>query len=476
MSEMRGVWLLSVASVWGVVSACGDSGDGGTPAAGASGTGAGQAGGSGGKAGAGANGGRAGAGAGTGGGAGQAGDAGAPSSSGGAAGEGTGAMSGEAGAHETGGGGAGGSAGADHGGAGGESGAPEPVRDPRCDAAEADVLPGTGDGSDPYLICLPEQLALVGTDDYPLGSAFALGDSVVVDDVQPAFATIGSEATPFVGDFDGRGHSIHGLTATFLAAIGEEALVRDLSFDGTVDATMAPTSFGLVTNRNSGTLRNVHVDGVLLAGDHVGLLAGTNQGLVEDCSARGTIGEGGAHVGGLLGVNLGTVRRSWSTVSVTANGRVGGLVGRQSTPGLVERSFAAGSVSGQFSIGGLVGTLFGGEIRDSYAQASSVSGPEAGGLVGDITGGPATLTRCYAAPSSLDGQGAEGLVGEVAANTDYEITASYFLDTAPGSVGEALTAVEMQSADSFEGWDFDTVWQFEEDESPFPTLRFQSGR
>ncbi len=122
------------------------------------------------------------------------------------------------------------------------------------------------------------------------------------------------------------------------------------------------------------------------------------------------------------------------------------------------------------SVGGLLGTLFGGEIVNSYARSASVSGAEAGGLVGDVTGTAIALTNTYAASEALTGDGAEGLVGEVGTDSEYAVTASYFLDSASGSVGEALSAAAMRSEASYDGWDFSAVWQLEAG-SDFPELR-----
>jgi hypothetical protein len=176
-------------------------------------------------------------------------------------------------------------------------------------------------------------------------------------------------------------------------------------------------------------------------------------------------------------VNLGTVRQSFSTASVNATGRVGGLVGRQTSPGRIEESFALGEVTGTFAVGGLLGTLFGGAIVNSYARAATVSAPEAGGLVGDLNGATddgieRTIASSYAA-SVLSGTGAEGLVGNLDGEPDYDVTDSYFLDTATGTIGVALSDSEMRLEANFDGWDFDDVWQLEPALSGYPTLRFQ---
>jgi hypothetical protein len=358
-------------------------------------------------------------------------------------------------------------------GAGGEGGStPTPVRDPRCDDSSETALAGTGSDADPYLVCLAEQLALIAFGDYTLDRAYALGDDLDVSELSPAFATIGDDATPFTGTFDGRGHAVRGLPASLFAGIETTAVVRELSLEGEADASLEPIRWGFLAWQNRGLVQGVHVDATLTAPSHSGLLVGLNQGTVEGCSSRGAISGDAAHVGGLVGVNEGVVRRSFSAAAVSATQRVGGLVGRQSTElGSIEECYAVGAVGAQRSVGGLLGTMFGGTIANSYARSASVTGAEAGGLVGDVTGTGITLTHTYAASEALTGEGAEGLVGEVGVDSEYTVTASYFHDSATGSVGEALTTAEMQSSESYQGWDFTAVWKLATRESDYPVLR-----
>jgi hypothetical protein len=179
----------------------------------------------------------------------------------------------------------------------------------------------------------------------------------------------------------------------------------------------------------------------------------------------------------LVGVNTGTVRRSFSTASVTAGNRVGGLVGRQTEPGIIEESYALGNVTGVLSVGGLLGTFFGGTVRNSYARSGTVTAPDAGGLVGILSGtagGAAfVLTNSYAA-STVSGTGAEGLVGMVEGTPTYDVSRCYFLDTSTGTLGTPLSAGEMGEASSFDGWDFDDVWQLDAAISSFPSLAFEA--
>jgi hypothetical protein len=399
---------------------------------------------------------------------------------GGEAGDGAGATGGSAGRS----GGKGGSAGTSGGGgtsgdagSGGEGGeAPVgPVRDPRCDDATASALQGSGSSTDPYLVCLPQQLALLDTGPYTLDLDYALGDDLDLSNLATPLPTF---TTTFSGTLDGRLHAITNLTDALFTLVDTGGTILDLSVSGDSDASAQGISWGLLTRSNSGTLRRIRASGTLAVGSHVGILLGTNNGLVEDCSSSGAITSGGAHIGGLVGVNLGTVRRSFSTAAVSAGRRTGGLVGRQEEPGVVEQSYALGAVTGTLSPGGLVGTMFSGTIVDSYARSPAVTGSEAGGLVGDLSGASGdgavrSITRSYST-STVSGTGAEGLVGNVEGDPDYVVTSSYFLDAASGTLGAALTSNEMRTQGSYTGWAFGTVWKMDAAISVYPSLTFET--
>jgi hypothetical protein len=416
----------------------------------------------------------------TGGSAGKSGRAGSANGAGegGEAGDAAGATGGSSGRGGSAGkGGRGGSSGSSNqAGAGGEGGdAPVgPVRDARCDDATANALQGSGTAQDPFLLCLPDQLALLDTVTYALDQEYELGDELDIDDATVPLATFG---TPFTGTLNGRSHAIANLQGALFTGVSSPGLIHDLVVSGDVDASGQSTGWGLLTRTNSGTVRRVRASGTLAVGDHVGILLGTNSGTVEECSSSGAITSGGAHIGGLVGVNTGTVRRSFSTASVTAGRRTGGLVGRQTAPGVIEESYALGPVTGSQSPGGLLGTMFTGEIRNCYARSPLVSGLEAGGLVGDISGGPDGMTRLILnsySTSAVSGTGAEGLVGNIEAAPDYTITSSYFIDTASGTNGTALTDAQMRQSSSYVGWSFGSTWQMDAGISPFPSLGFET--
>ena len=113
----------------------------------------------------------------------------------------------------------------------------------------------------------------------------------------------------FGGIFDGGGHTVSGLTLTAAgSAVGlfryiqDGAVVRNLSVAGTV----APAG----------------------SKSQVGILAGSNYGMILDCSVSGSV-TGTTEVGGIAGVNEaeGEIRRCRSAAAVTGDHYTGGICG-----------------------------------------------------------------------------------------------------------------------------------------------------
>ncbi|CEJ14686.1 Heme/hemopexin-binding protein precursor [bacterium YEK0313] len=259
------------------------------------------------------------------------------------------------------------------------------------------------------------------------------------------FMPVAAGGTQFTGRFDGGGHTIANLVIS-RSALSNTGL------------------FGLV----AGTVGNVGlVNATVTGAADVGALAGTALAgsSITNASSTGTV-SGVASVGGLVGVNRGTVARTYSSASVTGPGAdIGGLVGDNS--GALSQSYATGAVSGTAgSAGGLAGrNNVGGTISDAYAMGA-VSGGS--GLVGTNDG---TIARTYAA-GAVTGPGLGG--GLVGVNNGV-VGASYWDTTTTGkgtSQGVAsnsgifnatgLTTAQLQDLSSYQatfgGWDFQGVW------------------
>lgn len=242
------------------------------------------------------------------------------------------------------------------------------------------------------------------------------------------FEAIGVNGTPFTGTFDGQGHTITGV----IVSSGGAGL------------------FAI----NEGTIRNVGIINadIDVRRSNIGILVDQNDGIVEYAYSTGSI-RGNSTVGGLVGYSNGIVRNSYSTARVHARGKqAGGLIGITNRGSTTEQVYATGAVIAEESnAGGISGYGYNNTvIRNSMAlNPSIVTGTASNRIVGRVLAGEtATLVNNYADenmfvssenvtandPNNEKGQG-------VGAETFSK--PSFFIETL--------------------GWDFDTIWIWNED-------------
>lgn len=299
----------------------------------------------------------------------------------------------------------------------------EPLRAPYLIQEGID---GSGTAEDPYQVRTVADMRNVAND---LDAHYLLMNDLVFDDIERA--TIGTEANPFTGVFDGGGHEIGGLRTSNL---GAQAL------------------FGV----NSGTIRYLGVVDVALDLDVqvAGILATSNTGTIERVHTTGSI-TSRTRVGGIVGDQAGILRDSWSTATVTGQTRVGGLVGSAMDTSVTERAWFAGSVtvrprnssSTATNGGGIAGFLeVGSTVRDSIVLAGTISGNQGQAIAGQSQT-PSTLSNnlvssavTVVGPQRGGATGAETLKGE--------------------PIDSTLTADATLYSGRL-GWDLETVWRFD---------------
>ena len=276
------------------------------------------------------------------------------------------------------------------------------------------------------------------------------------------------ESSAFDSTFEGGGHTISNLhirrspTVGLFGVLGSGSTVSGI---GLVDASVGASGYGAagaLAGIAHGVIEDSFADG-LVAGcvDNIGGLVGVNHGSIANShSAVDVINAGKSHraafvvitdlfsdlidiplfissrlacsgsVGGLVGDNEGTIASSHSTSVVSGlTDNFGGLAGENS--GTITDSYATGSVSGKgfADLGGLVGeNETEGKILSSYATgAVSGQGDNFGGLTGVNSG---AITDSYAT-GNVSGSGFADVGGLVGDNRNTGvITAAY----AQGSV------------------------------------------
>ena len=144
----------------------------------------------------------------------------------------------------------------------------------------------------------------------------------------------GFTAVPyFAGTFKGNGHVILGLTLTaegsrqgLFRQLGEGAVVRNLYVKGTVAPGGSRCYVGGIAGVNRGSIQSCSFEGRVAGLDFVGGIAGENTetGSLRDCVFRGSA-EGEHQVGGIVGSNRGQVSNctnngAVNTVEITPSG------------------------------------------------------------------------------------------------------------------------------------------------------------
>ncbi len=260
------------------------------------------------------------------------------------------------------------------------------------------------------------------------------------------FTPIGTAAQPFVGVFDGLGHTLGGLSinlpsATNVGLFGVSSTeVQNVGLLGGSVTGAAAT--GSLVGENIGAVFNSYATGTVTgtgntsSPQYIGGLVGSNAGAIADSHATGAVtGTGEGSVGGLLGSNLigGSVSNAYATGAVSATlNYVGGLTG--ANEGSLSNSYATGSVNGASYVGGLVGVSQD-AISGSHATGNVTgSGVNVGGLLGFLNNAaqtPAPVSNSYATGAVSGVANVGGLVGD---NQGGTISNSY----ASGSINGTL--------------------------------------
>lgn len=247
--------------------------------------------------------------------------------------------------------------------------------------------------------------------------------------------SIGRITYPFMGEFDGQGHTITGLTLSnndsgLFWYTGATAYIHDLTIDGA----------------------NV------LFSDNAAVLVHNNYGRMEKCAVVNTniTADTGAVLGGMVSRNYGIIRSSYvqggtlTSNSLTATGHAG-FVGANEAGGLIEGCWTSMAVNTTSEYaGGFVGLGYGGTIRNCFALGNVSARGYSGGFVGRSVYGGNAYENCYAAGVvTVSGEQGNGFIGGNKPDSAFQydqskgVTNCYFNSAAAsaaayGAVGKSL--------------------------------------
>ena len=358
-------------------------------------------------------------------------------------------------------------------------------------AAADDFLGGDGSAGKPYLIADVQGLDAVRKRP---DACFRLVDDIAFSDANFAegglFYNDGAGWQPiegFTGTFDGDGHAITGLR---------------------IKADAADVEYAGLFGGSSGTIRALHLQDVQIRVElekytdrtavFIGGIAADNQGLIEDCSVQGSLQMDGlstyvspngssssqrvaldGYLGGIAGQNGGTIQNcanlaqleelhSLSSSYNNTYNSVGGIAALNT--GAIARCRNSGSVkNGQYT-GGIAARSTGG-VENCFntgtvaAIAPSDDACSYGGGICGVSSG--SVRACYSA-GRIPFPGDDPCVAQ---NTG-SVQSCYFYEHAARDVDGGLSDGQMRNAASYDGFDFDAVWELDGSTGyPFPVLK-----
>ncbi|WP_164914298.1 S-layer homology domain-containing protein [Aminipila luticellarii] len=321
---------------------------------------------------------------------------------------------------------------------------------------------GTGTAKDPYEISTEAQLNHIRvhlneggyyilTKDIKVNSDFAAtvpsASSGAPNWSEGNFEPIGTEENPFVGNFDGDGHSISGLDITGTVkgkdggnAAGYAGLFGYVDSKSSIDGVTIEDSaikgsayVGGVAGYSKGSITNcvLGADSTVKGQSNTGGIAGCSEQLMKSNINKGTVEGTSSNTGGIVGtvntegdalsgcVNKGVVKGKSRTggiagyipastatvqvkecnnagkVSSTADyaGGVAGQVDGSSYGIYLESCYNTGEVSGEGTNGGIIGYAKGDRTKISdCSNTGEINGKYSGGIAGSNEG---DIQQCY---------------------------------------------------------------------------------
>ena len=298
------------------------------------------------------------------------------------------------------------------------------------DGSAVEWTSGAGTQSEPYLIESAAHLAYLAVQ-VDGGNAYENTYFRLAADLDLAglaWTTIGNNAQPFSGTFDGNGHTVFGL------------YVND-----TRTNTVANSGHALFSTVKNGTVKNLSVSGsVRSVARYTAIVVGYLQsgGSIENCVAYGEV-FGYMSTGGIVGIAEGNVTNCNNYATVRDNGKSGGY-----RFGGIAGALAQGSISNCYNYGiiindhgdGAAGIVSRVETTATITDCANygyvrTAGNTAGGIVGnDVSTSTHSRLVNHAPINAIDGM-VGGIVGGYNSTANYTDCTNYGYISGSSRVG-----------------------------------------
>ncbi len=306
---------------------------------------------------------------------------------------------------------------------------------------------GTGVAGDPYQISTKAELIQVSS--YPNFYYILNNDIDFTGDAAYTSGILGN----FAGDFDGKGH-----------------IISNITFEGSLSLFTSITTSGKVKNLHVRSLTFTEIfysnGSTNTKNQYHAPFAYTNNGLIENCSYKGSV-RSYSRASGFVLNNNGTIKNCYSNAIVSAYDGVnisyntfpgryaGGFVITNGASGIITNCYSANEVSvGDYGAGGFAYENAG-QISNCFSLVQSVKSTWYSSTVHRFTNSnTGILSNNYALNTMI-------LNSAPISNTD------------PSSIEAAdITSTEIADQTTYTGlgWNFSRNWVFEEGKT-YPTLR-----
>lgn len=333
---------------------------------------------------------------------------------------------------------------------------------------------GEGTQQNPYLIQSKEDMYLLATTctagNTYVGRYFQMTRDIdLSSNVVNVWQGIGSETTPFRGNFDGNNHAIKGIYITTTASscglfnLTEGGSISNLYIYGSVKgSSQAGGIAGYATQTTFGNCHNyASVEGAFAGG-----IAGNSVNCTFDaCHNEGRIYaqvQENSVAGGIAGeAEQAKVQRCFNDGYIYSKGLAGGITGEG---GNISQCYNTGYVGGAHSGGITTGYSGLGLIQNCYNVGIITNG---GGITCDAVTG--NVMYCYQAGTATGGRQGIYVNNTGTAGTGYNVGCCYAYVVNAGIAqlaatvgpGEALDEAGFANPAKFFGWDFNNIWIME---------------
>lgn len=171
-----------------------------------------------------------------------------------------------------------------------------------------------------------------------------------------------------------------------IAGVGKN--IENSWVEGDSTVVLGHEYVGGVVGRNIGLVSGCHNLGTVTGDANIGGIIGENVkgAKVSNCYNERFFSGKGTYLGGVVGLNKGTVESCYNTGAIEISGglfeHAGGVVGKNDIDAIIDRCYNEANIKGKNNIGGILGINDNGTVKNCYNEGVISGQDKVGGIVG----------------------------------------------------------------------------------------------